>query len=149
MSVSFYPVDGAARLLPRRRVERACPACAGNYCQPGWCEDGVEVDLVATWPECNFADGNALPLLRALGLPRQPGGHLEPEEVSPILGRIRVALGTDVEGLVMRAPLLREPEGANGVFICGSDDASARRRLTELAAVFAWAAERDYGVSWG
>lgn len=158
VSVTIFPVGPDGRPLGGREVERPCSACAGNYCQPGWCVDGIETEWIPNAPECNFANANGRTLLASLGIDPGPGetpcGALEPFELASLIEVCEQALGSTVEGLMLRAPMLREQvesRGAHGcrVHVMGSGDESAQRRVRELLEVLRYAHERGIGVAWG
>lgn len=154
MSVSIYPVDGG-RMFPRREERRPCEACAGGWCQPGWCVNGVEIEQVATTPECNFANDNARVLLATIGLDPGPylSGEIEPVEVASILAEVEAALEADAGGMLRRAPTLRAESHGRGGRGCrwhtaGSSDARACERLEAVRSVLRWALDHGAGVAW-
>lgn len=145
MSVTIRPTGD----LGREVSSRPCSACQGGYCQPGWCEDGIEVEETFLAPLANWAEGNAGSLVRLLGDDGYLCGDLPPEEVSSTLCKVRKALRSDAEGLLMRSPMLRQEHETTRVLIAESSDESAIRRLRELETVLVWALENDRGVCWG
>lgn len=158
VSVTIRPVGPDGRGLGGREVSRPCSACTGGYCQPGWCVDGIETEWISNAPECNFANANGRTLLASLGIDPGPGetpcGALEPVELASLIETCEQALDSSVEGLVMRAPMLRAPVESRSrsgccVHVMGSDDESAMRRVRELLTVLRYAHERGIGVSWG
>lgn len=155
MSVTIYPVAPNGHPFPRREVSRPCQACAGDYCQPGWCEDGLETEQVPTVPECNFANANAALVLATIGIDPGPynTGEIEPSEVSSILVECQRALGLDVTGMVRRAPMLRVEERGHGAqgcryIVAASSDNDAQRRLESMRTVLQAAQDRGCGVAW-
>jgi hypothetical protein len=94
MSVTIYPTQpGTLRPFPRREVRQPCDMCSRGICQPGWCENGVEVVYEATAPECNFANANARALLDAVGLDPGPYlcGAIDATEVFDVLSVLALA----------------------------------------------------------
>lgn len=155
MSVTIYPCRPGGRPFPYTEERRPCPACAEGYCQPGWCEDGTEVERVPTAPECNFANDNAKNLLATVGIDPGPylTGEVEHVELAGILAECQAALAEDADGLVRRAPMMRAPEDYRGrhgarVVVCASGDPSAKRRLRSLLVTLQWAHDNQCGVAW-
>jgi hypothetical protein len=139
MSVTIYPIKNGRR-FPTTRVERPCEACAGDYCQPGWCEDGIEVEIVSSAPECNFANANARPLLY---------GVIKSSRVSSILDEVEIALSCSADGLLYRAPMLRAGTRFKNYIQAASTDSSAMRRLSDVRDVLIFARAHNADVVWG
>jgi hypothetical protein len=149
MGIIIQPINpSTGRPYPRKRVLTGpCSACAGGYCQPGWCVDGHEFDLVREAPVCDVALGNAGALLAAAGLSGQEG-EIDAMEVAGVLADCEAAMRSDVSGLVARAGMLRERESTPNLIISASTDANAIDRLGRLRAVLVWALENGAGIAW-
>jgi hypothetical protein len=131
---------------------RPCPFCATDSCQPGWCEDGMEIDLLPDGPEAHISNDNAKAMFATLGIPWEPAGELAVHELPEIIATVEAGLGDDADGMLVRAPMLREPMEAPGrgarVICFGASDEQARERLCRVLAVLRAAAERGLGVQW-
>jgi hypothetical protein len=106
---------------------------------------------LGTAPECNFANGNARPLLATVGLDPGPylTGEIGPDEVEAALRECDRALAHDADALVRRAPLLRAEARPSERWVeQASTDASALRRLRDLRDLLAWALRHGCGIGW-
>lgn len=119
---------------------------------------GDEITAIERGIAVNFANANARPVL-AIMADRNPlrdywaDGELLPHEIPAAIERVSAALGTDVHGLVARAPMLRAQTthalpGCARVIVCGSDDARACERLRAVLRVLTSALARNVGVRW-
>lgn len=148
MSITFFPTQPNGDSYPTRIERVPCKMCAKGICQPGWwCVDGIEENRVPTAPECNFANMNAIALMRAVGLDGDTGA-LDAMELPALLAEINTARGNDASGMIMRSSMIRAEERTRNSVICGSSDEDARRRLDALAGVVAWAVENGAGLAW-
>lgn len=151
MSITIKPTRPDGRPCPDREdLGGPCPACAGGYCQPGWCRDGREIVLVCDAPTCDVASAHARVLLATVGIDAGPylTGAIEPDEVEGILAECVSALGADADGMVRRSSLLAD-ESVDGRRVThGTDDARACERLARLLAVLEWASEHGAGIAW-
>lgn len=149
MSVTIYPTQpGTSRPFPRTRTSAPCAACRGGYCQPGWCEDGIEIIEEPGAPECNFANENARDLLAALGLGTDLYGAIDSMEVAALIRECKRALAAGADAMLLRAPMLRANESRPGLLVKGTTDARARERIEALLGVCEWAQQHGAGLAW-
>ena len=152
VSVTIYPTQpGTLRPFPSVGRRVPCDACARGYCQPGWCEDGVEIVREPTAPEVNYANTNARALLTALGLDAGEYlcGAIDAAEVAGAIAECEAALVPNAGGFVARSGMLREHSRSPGLVVEGSTDARALERLGELREVLLWALAQGAGLAWG
>lgn len=124
-----------------------CPmCCAGEY----------DVDNEADYeiPYANLANGNAMAIIRLLGLPVDPEGlwgSLEGEALKGTLAMMEAMLNADADTLLH---FERQPEGSVGrngcrVLTMGLDREYLLRRGREVYNIAKWAAENGEALTWG
>ncbi len=170
MSTSFLPD------IAPTRVEGVCSLCEGNGRSYNWtpeypepCEicHGAGRATESVWPcEVNLAGGNAILVLRALGLDEEEYGSVDHASIPAVLQRALVVLNRDeVAARSTRAPV--DIEGGWGgteirhdgnlvtltrmgpsIIDRGVDLDGLRERIRRVIAVFEWARDAGVGVTW-
>jgi len=166
MSVTFWCPEA-----PRKQVP--CRFCGEEWVDfpegnglGGKCDrycTGFTDESVA--PTANFAEGNAIPLLRLLGWTDKDdylGGECDAATMRQRIFRVRnsdrsSALREDYElepghagmAVVHEDGLARIESRGPGVYGCGNTDEQTLRRLADLERLALWAQENDHEISWG
>lgn len=166
MSVDFSVSDAPTKRVP-------CESCAIVAQHPDWpeheewggkcwehCDGTTEVSVA---PTANMANGNAMPVLRLVGLPAEEWGSIEASEVSNVLQRVNAIIARgDERGLarpssegggdrkmVVNEDGMAEIRTTCRWVDCGSPDWIWTHRLESLREVLSWAARNGKGVHWG
>jgi len=92
----------------------------------------------------NLSNTNAAAMMRILGIPPSPEGHLLPAEIPPVQQRIMMLLNTDQYKEHVRPTV----ELAPNHIVCGIDEDYVRRRLEQFRDLFKVAQESGETVYW-
>lgn len=138
-----------------------CAQMAPSFCEdsPDWAElrehadsgcyfcrgDGCFTHKVSTAPMLNMANANCRDVTGLLGLGREDGGSISPQDAPAVLRRALRAL--NVSGVA--ESIEREGFTEGRVTECGTTASSIRRRLRGLVDVLKYAVEHNQTVVWG
>jgi len=107
---------------------------------------------VSEAPECNWANVNALNVMRLLGLQADYCGEIAIETLPRLLQRLMVALNSERR----RSHLVEAPEEFGGegtghchTIFCGNTDEQTVRRLESFRKLVVYAKEHNYRIVWG
>lgn len=100
---------------------------------------------VAPFFDLNMANGNAMDLMEAVGIPQNYCGSMTPAAAKQLLPDVILLLGNNAGVMQLVEPTVRE----GNMIYCGRDSEYVTRRLTQLATLLALAVKYDKTIVWG
>jgi hypothetical protein len=138
MSITFTCPEAPVRKVPCKHVEDCKET--GVPCRPDC--DGTTEESEA--PECNFANDNALDIMRLVDLPIDYFGEIKVKDIP----KLQRALLVTINQPSKRKHLIREPYASNHYIDCGNTDEWTLVRLHALRALATYAQEHHLRIVW-